>query len=79
MTNLKALLKFTHDNISSNSWDMSVDDYSEFMYLHGKAQGELERLEDFISVTEECPPKINCNHYKTCEDCWKAYIETGGE
>lgn len=80
MTNLKALLKFTHDNISSNSWDMFVDDYAEFMYLHGKAQGELERLEEMSEAMIECPPSYdgsNCDDQ--CEDCWRTYVETGGE
>lgn len=81
MTNLKALLKFTHENISSSRWDMDADDYSEFMYLHEKAMGELGRVEEVISVAADsnsCPPVI---HSLTCggdcEKCWKSYIDRG--
>ena len=77
MTNLKALLKFTHENITEGHWDMDADDYSEFMYLHEKAMGELGRLEVFLDYSE-CPPDNQCDHVESCLDCWRAYVD-GGE
>lgn len=82
MTNLKALLKFTHENINAEHWDMDADDYSEFMYLHEKAMGELGRME--LMFTSDCPPdtpygtcKHEGNNSETCNTCWRTYVDGG--
>ena len=80
MTNLKALLKFTHENITSSRWDMDAEDYSEFMYLHEKAMGELGRLEEYFDEHKGCPPGYDSTPCSgRCEECWQSYVISGGE
>jgi len=85
MTNLKALLKFTREQITKGTLDITVDDYAELEYICGKVEGEVERLEEVLWLAmgyKGCPyghTRDSRCIAETCVDCWKDYISSGGE